>query len=62
MRKLGEGREAEIFAWDEGLVVRLMRDPADVGKLDREGRWDAFLTAGATHFAADAHGRHVTQP
>jgi aminoglycoside phosphotransferase (APT) family kinase protein len=35
-RKLGEGREAEIFAWDEGLVVRLMRDPTDNEKLDRE--------------------------
>jgi hypothetical protein len=30
--------------------------------IDREGRWDAFLTGTATHFAADAHGRHVTQP
>jgi hypothetical protein len=30
--------------------------------IDRRGRWDAFLTGGATHFAADAHGRHVTQP
>jgi hypothetical protein len=30
--------------------------------IDREGRWDAFLTGGATHFAADAHGRRVTQP
>jgi aminoglycoside phosphotransferase (APT) family kinase protein len=36
VRKLGEGREAEIFAWDEGLVVRLMRDPAATTKLDRE--------------------------
>lgn len=25
--KLGEGREAEIFSWDERSVVRLMRDP-----------------------------------
>jgi hypothetical protein len=33
-----------------------------VSPIDGEGRWDAFLTKGATHFAADAHGRHVTQP
>ncbi|HKP89174.1 MAG TPA: hypothetical protein VJT75_04290 [Thermoleophilaceae bacterium] len=33
-----------------------------VSPIDRTGRWDAFLKRGATHFAADAHGRHVTQP
>jgi hypothetical protein len=30
--------------------------------VDRGGRWDAFLTGGATHFAADSHGRRVTRP
>lgn len=29
--KLGEGREAEIFAWDDELVVRLMRDSSRGG-------------------------------
>jgi hypothetical protein len=33
-----------------------------VSPIDRTGRWDAFLKRGATHFAADAHGRHVTRP
>ena len=33
-----------------------------VSPIDGTGRWDAFLTRGATHFAADAHGRHVTRP
>lgn len=33
-----------------------------VGLVDHQGRWDAFLTGDATHFAADAQGRHVTQP
>jgi hypothetical protein len=30
--------------------------------IDRTGGWDAFLTRTATHFHADAHGRHVTRP
>jgi hypothetical protein len=25
--KIAEGRDAEIFAWDDGLVLRLHRDP-----------------------------------
>jgi hypothetical protein len=33
-----------------------------VSPVDGTGRWDAFLTRGATHFAADAHGRQVTRP
>ena len=53
-----------------GAIAELSHAPASrvdymvfsVNPIDREGRWDAFLTAGATHFAADAHGRHVTQP
>ena len=26
--KIGEGREAEMFAWEDGRVLRLLRDPA----------------------------------
>jgi hypothetical protein len=33
-----------------------------VSPVDGTGRWDAFLARGATHFAADAHGRQVTRP
>jgi aminoglycoside phosphotransferase (APT) family kinase protein len=33
---LGGGREAEIFAWDEGRVLRLARDPAHEGAVELE--------------------------
>ena len=36
--KLAEGREAEILAWGEGLVLRLYRDPAAGALADREMR------------------------
>jgi aminoglycoside phosphotransferase (APT) family kinase protein len=35
-RKLGEGREAEIFEWDDGTVLRLLRDPAHASRLSIE--------------------------
>jgi aminoglycoside phosphotransferase (APT) family kinase protein len=34
--KIGEGRESEIYAWDTGMVLRLMRDPAAGERLARE--------------------------
>lgn len=34
--KIAEGREAEIFAWDAGTVLRLYRDPAAGPRADRE--------------------------
>ena len=27
LRKIAEGREAEMFAWEDGTILRLMRDP-----------------------------------
>jgi aminoglycoside phosphotransferase (APT) family kinase protein len=33
---LGAGREAEIFAWEDGRVLRLARDPSDGAMIDRE--------------------------
>jgi aminoglycoside phosphotransferase (APT) family kinase protein len=27
LRKIAEGREAEMFAWDEGTILRLLRNP-----------------------------------
>lgn len=33
---LGAGREAEVFAWDEGRVLRLARDPRRSGMIERE--------------------------
>jgi hypothetical protein len=34
--KIAEGREADIFAWDAGTVLRLYRDPAAGPLADRE--------------------------
>jgi aminoglycoside phosphotransferase (APT) family kinase protein len=34
--RLGEGREAEILEWDDGRVLRLLRDPSARDRLDRE--------------------------
>jgi aminoglycoside phosphotransferase (APT) family kinase protein len=34
--KIAEGRDAEIFAWDDGLVLRLYRDPHAGARADRE--------------------------
>lgn len=36
MNKIGEGREAEIFAWDGGRVLRLLRDPDAGEKIDQQ--------------------------
>lgn len=35
-RLLGSGREAEVFEWDEGRVLRLARDPARTPIVERE--------------------------
>ena len=35
-RTLGEGREAEILAWGDGRVLRLLRDPAGRRRLEHE--------------------------
>jgi Ser/Thr protein kinase RdoA (MazF antagonist) len=32
---VGEGREAEIFAWDDGAVLRLLRPGSDPGRVQR---------------------------
>lgn len=34
--RLGTGREAEIFAWEDGRVLRLARDPRATGMIERE--------------------------
>jgi aminoglycoside phosphotransferase (APT) family kinase protein len=33
---VGGGREAEVFAWGDGRVLRLARDPAHAGAIERE--------------------------
>ena len=44
--RVGEGREAEIFAWDEGTVLRLLRQSGDSTRVER--------AAAAMRAAADA--------
>jgi thiamine kinase len=34
--RLGRGREADVFAWDAGRVLRLAHDPAQADAMDRE--------------------------
>jgi aminoglycoside phosphotransferase (APT) family kinase protein len=36
LHKIAEGREAEMFAWEEGTILRLMRDPQGQQRLQRE--------------------------
>jgi aminoglycoside phosphotransferase (APT) family kinase protein len=47
-RLLGSGREAEIFEWDDGRVLRLARDPARTRMIEREAlALEASHAAGA---------------
>ena len=34
--KIAEGREAEMFAWEDGRILRLLRRPGDTASLERE--------------------------
>lgn len=36
LRRLAEGREAEIFEWEDGVVLRLMRDRVDRSVVESE--------------------------
>lgn len=36
LEKIAEGREAEIFAWEDGWILRLFRDPAAASWAGRE--------------------------
>lgn len=46
LERLGAGREAEVFAWDDGRVLRLARDPGRAGMIEREA-----LALAAAHSA-----------
>ncbi len=37
LRKIAEGREAEMFAWEEGTILRLLRNP----QAQRQAQWEA---------------------
>src|SRR3990170_3632856 len=36
LRKVAEGREAEMFAWEDGAILRLMREPGAEGRNQRQ--------------------------
>ncbi len=36
LRKIAEGREAEMFAWGEGTILRLLRNADDQARIQRE--------------------------
>lgn len=47
LRKVGEGREAELFAWEDGRVLRLLRRQGGREQLEREAAaMRAALSAG----------------
>ena len=46
LTRLGGGREAEVFAWDDGQALRLARDSAHAGRMEREA-----LALAAAHAA-----------
>jgi Ser/Thr protein kinase RdoA (MazF antagonist) len=51
---LGAGREAEVFAWDDGRVLRLARDPSRNGMIERE----VIALAAAHESGANVPGVH----
>lgn len=53
LRKIAEGREAEIFAWQDGTVLRLLRNP----NAQRQIAWEVEAMA-----AASAAGVRVPAP
>ena len=38
LKKIAQGREAEIFAWEDGTVLRLLSDPSGAARLEAEAR------------------------
>ncbi len=62
MQKLAEGREAEIFAWEDGTVLRLLHNPDAQQQVEWEAHaMRAALAAGvsvpAVHGTTTVHGR-----
>ena len=62
LQKIAEGREAEMFAWDEGTILRLLRDAGSQGRLQREAlAMEAARSSGvrvpAVHDLTTVNGR-----
>jgi aminoglycoside phosphotransferase (APT) family kinase protein len=60
--RLGGGREADVFAWDEHLALRLARDPGRAEKIKREatalaGAHEAGAPVPAVHGLVSVEGR-----
>lgn len=63
LRKIAEGREAEIFEWENGTVLRLMRDSYGVESVDLQARalkaaHDAGVAVPATGGTTMVDGRY----
>lgn len=63
LRKIAEGREAEIFEWEDGTVLRLMRDSYGVESVDLQARalkaaHDAGVAVPAPGGLVIVDGRH----
>jgi aminoglycoside phosphotransferase (APT) family kinase protein len=41
LRKIAEGREAEMFAWEGGTILRLLRQPGSEPGADQRNQWQA---------------------
>jgi Ser/Thr protein kinase RdoA (MazF antagonist) len=62
LRKVGEGREAEMFEWEPGLVLRLLRDPGRQAQVQwEEAAMEAARACGvpvpACHGVVTVEGR-----
>ena len=44
LRKVAEGREAEMFAWGEGTILRLLRNPQAQAETKRACLPQSFAT------------------
>jgi aminoglycoside phosphotransferase (APT) family kinase protein len=58
LERLGEGREAETFAWSEGQILRLVRDPSQADRLEREELALAAASRAGVPVPA-VYGRHT---
>ncbi len=57
LKKIAEGREAEMFAWEDGTILRLLRPGFDPADLDKEVR--ALEVARACGVPVPAPGERV---
>ncbi|MCH8009557.1 MAG: phosphotransferase [Chloroflexi bacterium] len=62
LRKIAEGREAEIFEWEDGTALRLMRSPDAIQAVESEAAalkaaHDAGVSVPAPHDSVTVNGR-----